>query len=117
MITFNRERIQPILVKKGGIIQKACKRSVERVIIRSLRVKDYLLDKAATMAWINAIIIQAPKMAVTIPIIILAIIAITSFLCHSICSYRPLKINYTKHKLPPSSYLWENQVHFEVYYG
>jgi len=76
-------------------MQKACGRLVERVIIRSLGLKDHQ-DKATIIAWMSAMIIQMPKIAVTNPIINLAIISITSFLY--IHSNQPLKINYSKGK-------------------
>jgi len=80
MIAFN-------LGKEGVIIQKACERSAERVIIRLLRLKGYQ-NKAAIIAWIMAIIIHRPKTAVITPAINLSIF-ITSFLYH-IHDCRPL---------------------------
>jgi len=72
-------------------MQKACGRSTERVIISSLRFKPYQ-NKAAIIAWIRAMIIQMPKIALIMPTTILSI-SITSFLYQYIHACRLLAIS------------------------
>ena len=80
MIAFN-------LGKKGGIIQRACERSVKCVIITLLKVKGHPTSDAI-IAWVKRMTIQIPKIAVIIPAINFPII--TSFLYHHIHAFRPL---------------------------
>jgi hypothetical protein len=67
-----------IMFRRKGAIRRACWRSARHVIIGSLGLRGYQ-NRAAIIAWITAIIIHRPKMAIIMPTIIFSIV-ITSFL-------------------------------------